>query len=273
MKSQIRNILTLACLTLVISCAEYEEKAPYPILERGASLRPIPTPWTSRPRLSLASPGTAITISMFSYNPEDLAKVEIYASYLSTTAVPAAAGSGSYANFIAPVGTGGMLLPQFPDSGTAPVTISYARYDVLVNGKTVATATTPSVSFTPLPRTLLKTLNGSSEISANQSFTLTELATATGTTLPVSSSTTIASQPAFLLTFVVTKTDGSVFSYVNSGPGINSNPATGKVIAHTWEDPATVNVVPKPAAKVYNVIVNGDEGSPFLPGLAIRVAP
>jgi hypothetical protein len=269
MKSLIKNILPLICLALVISCDSYEEKSPYPALSEGVSLRPIPTPWTARPRLSLASPGTGITISMFSYNADDLAKVEIYASYLPTTNVPAAAGSGSYANFVAPVGTAGMLLPQFPDSGTAPVTISYARYDVLINGKTAA-----GVAFTPaLPRTLLKTLNGSSEISANQSFTLTELAAATGTTLPASSSATIASQPAFLLTFIVTKTDGTVFSYVNSGPGVNTNPATGKLIAHTWEDPATANNVPKPAPKTYNVIVNGDEGSPFLPGVAIRIAP
>jgi hypothetical protein len=270
MKSLIyKSLLSVAMLIIVISCNDYDEKTPYPKFGEGVSLRPIPTPWTARPRLSLASPGTGITISMFSDNANDLAKVEIFASYLPATNVSAVASgstAATYANFIAPVTTAGMLLPQFPDSGTAPVTISYARYDNLLNGKTATGVTIPGPV---LPKALLKTLNGTSEISANQSFTLTELATATGIILPASSSATIDNQPAFLLTFVVTKTDGSVFSYINSGPGINTNPATGKVVAHMFKD---VSVTPA-VVRNYNVIVNGDEGSPFLPGVAIRVAP
>jgi hypothetical protein len=264
MKTTIKNILLSLPLIWVTACSDYDEKSPIPKFDEGVSLTVIPSPWTARPRLSLSDPAAGITLSMSSHNSQAIAALDIYVSYLSTANVPAAAGTGTYANFVAPVSTTGMLLPQFPDSGTSPVTISYSRYDVLINGKTTAS---PPVTFAPLPKTLLRTLTGS-EIFSDQTFTLTELATATGITLPATVSATIANQPAFLLTFVATKTDGGVFSYLNSGPGINSNPATGEVQTRTWIDTSVTPNVPKS----YTIIVSGVEGSPFIPGVSIRVA-
>jgi hypothetical protein len=269
MKSLIfKNLLSVVLIASVMSCGDYDEKSPYPSFEQGVSLRPIPSPWTARPRLSLASPSTSMTLSMFSYNPDELSQVDVYVSYLNNTVPPAASGAGSatYANWVAPVTTAGMLLtispdpiinvPIIPDSGTAPVTISYSRFDQLIKGVN----TTTGATYASIPKVLLKSLTGS-QVTSNISFTLAELAAATGTTLPGSVSGVQANQPAFLLTFDVTKTDGGKFSYVNSGPGINSNPATGKVVPHTYN------------GRTYNLIVNGDEGSPFLPGISIRIAP
>lgn len=240
-----------------ISCYD-ESKLPYPAFTDGVSLRALPNPWTSRPSMSLASPATPITLNFSSYNAADLAKVDIYVMYLNNATIAGVTGTATVANWVAPVGTGGFIA-QVPASGTAPVTISYARFDQLVKG---VTTTTPPVTFTPVTRALLRTLSGA-EIIGDKTFTLTELAAAAGVTLPGTVSATIANQPAFMLQFEVTKKDNSVFSYVNSGPGINANPATGRVATRVFN----------PGNLTYNIILSGEEGSPFIPGVSIRVAP
>jgi hypothetical protein len=225
------------------------------------SLRALPTPYSSRPQLSQASPGTALTFNFFSYNADQIAKVEIYASYLPATTVPAPlASTATYANYVAsntPAGISGVI-PEVPGSGDLPVTVLYARYDALIKG-----GTAPN-TFTPMPRVLLKTLAGS-EAVGNYSFTLTELATATGATIATPVSTNIANQSSFILVFEVTDVNGFVYNYLNSGPSITGGPATGRVLDKTY-------TLSNPT-KAYKWIMNGDEGSPFLPGTVIRVGP
>ncbi|MFM7852514.1 MAG: hypothetical protein ACKO96_11520 [Flammeovirgaceae bacterium] len=244
----------------VTSCYD-DSKSPYPDFSNGVSLRALPNPWTSRPIVSVSDPNrSSITFNFSSYNSDELSQVDIYVMYLPNSTIAGVTGTATVANWVAPVGTAGAI-PQVPESGSTPITISYARFDQLLKGRT---STTPPVSFTPRARFLLRSLTGSSIVSS-QSFTLAELVTATGVVLPSPIATTTTSQPAFMLQFEVTKKDNSVFSYSNSGPGITANPATGRVANRTFN--AGNASVP------YTIILSGEEGSPFIPGVSIRVVP
>jgi hypothetical protein len=268
MKILFKSIVFLTAAFLSASCYD-ESKLPFPEFIEGASLRALPSPWTARPAFSLANPSAPYVLNLSSYNETSLSKVDIFVSYLPNTAVPAAAGTGTYANFVAPVGTAGWI-PEVPASGSAPITISYSRYDGLIKGQNASTGAT----FTPLPKTLFRTLSG--QIVGDLSFTLSELATAAGVTLPATvppstTTTNLGNQPAFILIFEVTMNDGAVYSYINSGPGVTANPATGRVAARgfTGTDISGAPVTNKP----YSIILSGAEGSPFLPGISIRIAP
>jgi hypothetical protein len=263
------KVTVFACVLLFSASCYDESKLPFPQFAEGSSFRVVPKTWSARPTFSLATPLQSFTLSLSSYNASTISQVEVYVSFLPNTAVPAAMGTGNFNQFLAPVGTAGWIA-EVPSSGTAPVTISYARYDQLINGKTTA-----GVTFTALPRVLYTTLTGSQTIG-DFNVSLAELATAAGITLPASvpvavSTATVVTQPAFLLTFEVTKKDGTKFTYLNSGPGVIINPPTGRVAPKTFTglDIGGVPVV----NKAYNLILSGEEGSPFVPGISIRIAP
>jgi hypothetical protein len=258
MKTLNRILFTFLILSGTVSCYD-DSKLPYPKFEEGVSYRPLPSPWTSRPRFSAATPNADFVLNISSYNASSIEKVDVFVSYLPNTPVPATLASTlTYSNYLAPVSTAGAI-SEVPDSGTSPVTINYARYEVLKNG---ATTTNPPVLFTRLPRFLLTTLSGESAVGELK-FNLSQLISLTSAVLPITISTVTANQPAFILIFEVTKKDGNVFTYLNSGPGITANPPTGRVATRTFN----------PGNKTYNIILSGEEGSPFVPGVSIRVAP
>jgi hypothetical protein len=215
--------------------------------------------------LSLASPGTPIVFKMSSFNESSIQNVDVFVSYLPATVPPAAAGAGTatFANFVAPTAGAGVI-NEVADSGNAPVTISYTRYDQLINGRNSTTGAT----FTPLSRVLLRSVTSLADFSV----TLTELATAAGVTLPGASTVVMANQPAFLLTFVVTLKNGKIYSYINSGPGVTLNPANGRLVTRFFTGNDAVSGLPV-TNRSYGFILSGEEGSPFIPGVSIRVAP
>lgn len=264
-----RIVLIMITALTAVSCYD-DSQLPYPKFAEGVSLRVLPSPWTAKPTFSLANSSNPFTLSISSLTANDLSKVDVYVSYLPNTPVPAAAGTGNFNQFVAPVGTVNWI-PEVPGSGNAPVTISYARYDQLIKGRNAS-----GVTFTPMPRVLFRTLE-SSQIVGDFKFSLAELATATGITLPVSvpaatSTANLTAQPAFLLIFEVTKKDGSVYSYSNSGPGINANPATGRVATRGYTGP-NITGNGQLINQRYDIVLSGEEGSPFIPGVSIRIAP
>lgn len=271
MKKLINITLSVFAILLMSSCYD-DSKMPFPKFADGVNYRALPSPWTARPQMKLSAPNEQYTLNISSLNAGLISKVDVYVSYLpgSGTALPAALGSSAtYANFLAPVGTAGWI-PEVKASGSAPVSISYSRYDQLINGRT-----STGVAFTAMPRTLFRTLTGG-QITGNFTFTLAELATATNTTLPgsVANSNTAANvvlQPAFIFVFEVTTTDGRVFNYLNSGPGVTANPATGRVAARAFTGN---DISGSPVTnKAYSIILSGEEGSPFIPGVSIRIEP
>jgi hypothetical protein len=251
-----------------VSCFDYEDKSRFPEFIDGLNFRPLPSPWTARPRLSVANPTVPISFEISSLTLSSIASVEIYASYMPNVNMPAGvlAVNTTFANAVGAV-SGTQAIPEVPDSGRNPVTINYDRYDQLIKGVTRATATTPSVTFTPVPRVLVKKLNAA-DVLGIHSFTLAELVAATGATLPGAISATISQQPTFLFTFEVTNKNGQVFSYRNGSPGINGNPPTGRVAVRTWVNPTSGG-----ANKNYEIILSGNEGSEFVPGASVRVGP
>jgi|GEM_PF-2734646 len=269
MKIKYRLILIMITAIVAVSCYDASE-LPFPEFAEGVNFRALPSPWTAKPTFSLANPAQPFVLSVSSLNAASLSKVDVYVSYLPNTAVPAAAGTGNFNQFLAPVGIVNWI-PEIAGSGNSPVTIAYSRYDQLINGRNAA-----GVTFPAMPRVLFRTLN-ESQIVGNMSFTLTELATAAGIALPgsVPASTTgpnLTAQPAFLLIFEVTKKDGSVFSYLNSNPGVNATPATGRVQTRGFSGTDIVTALPV-SNKRYDIILSGEEGSPFIPGVSIRIAP
>jgi len=260
-------IVTVAAF-LAAGCSSYQSKSPIPAFSAGASLTAVPSPWTSRPFLSASAAGSSITYNFSSANLDELAKVDVFVTYLDNNTLPspnaAVTGGATVANWIAPITTGGMLIQPtkyLPQSGTAPISPSFTRYDQLVK-----------LTATPAPKVLLTTFTGA-DIAGDKTFTLAQLMSATGKTsfspapaLPSGGTPNFNSQPAFMLVFEATRKDGGLFSYVNSGPGITLNPATGKVVPHNWTSGSGANFA-------YNVIETGTEGSPFIPGVVIRVAP
>jgi hypothetical protein len=263
----ISRVFVIAVVTVsAASCFDDEGKVRFPDFIEGVNFRAIPSPWTARPRLSGANPENPITFKMTSLTENSIAKVDIYVSYLPNTNMPAnvIAANTTYANAVGPIRTENAI-PEVPDSGTFPVIISYTAYNVLING---STTTNPPVVFTPISRVLLKSLNAGS-IVGDHSFTLTELVNATGAVLPANLSTlTVPSQqPVFLFTFEVTDLNGMVFSYRNGSPATNVVPPTGRVAIRTWVNPSGG------ANKVYQIILDGEQGAEFVPGASVRVGP
>jgi len=259
----------MAAAFLAAGCSSYQSKSPIPAFAAGTSLVAIPTPWTSRPFFSLsAGASSSVTYNFSSYNLGELAKVDVFVTYLDNKVLPApnaaVTGGATVANWIAPISTANMLIQPakyLPQSGNNPIAPVFANYDKLIN-----------LASTPAPKVPLITFSGA-DIAGDKTFTLGQLMTATGkvsfTPAPVNptpATPNFNSQPAFMLVFEVTRKDGGLFSYVNSGPGVTNNPATGKVVLHNWTDPSGV-------VQKYQVIETGTEGSPFIPGVVIRVAP
>jgi len=242
--------------TLSVTSCYDESKLPYPSFVDGVNFRALPTPWTRNPSFSLANPGNSLVFSFSSLNSSEIQRVDVYAMFLNNAPLAGVTGTTTEANWIAPVPTVGYI-PQVPASGTSPVSINYTRYNEFRNGRTAA-----GFTFTAKNRVLVKTLNDV-QAFGNQAFVLTDLAALLGVTLPGSVSATIGNQPAFLLQFEVTKKDGSTFSYLNSNPGVNNNPATGRV----------ANRIFQPGSIPYTIILSGEEGSPFIPAVSIRLAP
>lgn len=253
---------------LIAGACDVEEKLPYPEFADGVSFRAIATPYNSRPQFSAADPGKAVTYNFFSYNPENISKADIYVSYLPTTAIPAILGTVSHANYIVqnnPAGTAG-LITQVPESGNLPPTFNYQRYGQLIAGSNLA-ATNP-VTFTPTPRVLLRTIQGS-ELANNHSFTLNDVVTALGIPVPTATSTNIANQAVFFLTFEVFDLDGNKFTYLNGSPSILAGGPQGRAVIKTFVDNSTT----PPTNRAYQVMLSGNEGSPFTPAASVRLAP
>lgn len=199
-----RKLLILFVFGWAVMACEDADKNPFPDFEEGASFRAVPAPFTVRPSLSLANIGSAsIDYAITSYNSEDIEKVDVFVSHLTV----------AQSNSVGPI----------PGGAATPVTINYVNYNNLITGATPA-----------VRKVLLRTIT---ELSGTQTFTAAELANAYG----VATSSILTNQ-SFILIFEVTKKDGKVFSYSNSGPGINGNPA--------------------PSA---------GEGSDFIPGVIIRI--
>jgi len=277
-----KSIFKYSCIVAAVAffaagCSSYQSKSPIPAFAAGTSLVAVPTPWTSRPFLSLSAAGSSVTYNFSSYNLDELAKVDVFVTYLDNNPIIGVTGPAAcplcatpipvpptVANWIAPISPADMLIQPgkyLPQSGSAPIAPSFVNYDKLIK-----------LAATPAPKVLLVTFTGA-DIKGDKTFTLAQLMSATGKTTfspaptnPTAANSTFDTQPAFMLVFEVTRKDGGLFSYVNSGPGITLNPATGKVVLHNWTDPGGV-------VRKYQVIETGTEGSPFIPGVVIRVAP
>jgi hypothetical protein len=199
-----RKLFILLALGWVTLACEDPDKNPFPDFEEGVSFRAVPAPFTVRPAFSLANiSSSSIAYATTSYNADDIEKVDIYVSHLTV----------AQSNSVGPI----------PGGAATPVTINYVNYNNLISGATPA-----------VQRVLLRSIT---EFDGTQTFTAADLAAAYG----VATSSILQNQ-SFILIFEVTKKDGKVFSYANSGPGINGNPA--------------------PAA---------GEGSDFIPGVIIRI--
>ena len=208
---KIKNIIfSLGLILSMISC-EDKSKNPFPTFIEGANLRVIPSPFTLRPALSLASiNSSSIAFTFSSENATAIQKVDIFVTSLS----------------VAESNTVGVI----PGAAATPVTIAYG-YNI---DNTKATGYHKLLLTNPARKKPLRTLTA---INGDQQFTAADLATASGVALG-----SMTLNQSFILIFEVTKTDGSVYSYVNSGPGIVANPA--------------------PTAT---------EGSDFIPGVIIRI--
>lgn len=266
MKLNYKHILIAAAL--IAGGCDVEEQLPYPEFKEGVSFRAITNPYNSRPQFSLANPAKAVTYNFFSYNPDNVSKVDVYVSYLPTTSVPAVLGTGSHANFViqnSPAGIAGVIA-QVPESGSLPPTFNYQRYGQLIAGSTLA-AQNP-VTFPAIPRVLLRSVAGS-ELLKDHSFTLNEVATALGMTLPATATSTITTQAAFFLTFDVFDLEDGKYSYLNGSPSILAGGPQGRSVAKVFVDNSTT----PPTNRNYQVMLTGNEGSPFTPAVAIRLAP
>lgn len=198
--------ISIVVITLIAWSCEDADKNPFPDFQNGASFRAVPSPYTTRPSLSLSSIANAsVNYSVTSYNADELEKVDVYVSHL-TTAQTTSVG-------------------PLPAAAATPVTVNYVNYNNLITGATPA-----------VRRFLFKSLT---TFEGNEVFSAVDLAAVTGVSL-----NTLAANQSFVLIFEATRKDGKVFSYVNSGPGINGNPA--------------------PSA---------GEGADFIPGVIIRVIP
>jgi hypothetical protein len=265
MKFNYKHILVATAL--IAGACDVEEKLPYPEFADGVSFRAIPAPYISRPQFSAADPGKAVTYNFFSYNADNVSKADIFVSYLPTTAVPAALGTVSHANYIVqnnPAGIAGVIA-QVPESGNLPPTFNYQRYAQLIAGSNLAT---PAVTFPATPRVLLRTIQGS-ELANNHSFTLNEVVSALGIPVPTASSSNIANQAVFFLTFEVYDLEGNKYSYLNGSPSILAGGPQGRAVAKTFVD----NTTTPPTNRAYQIMLTGNEGSPFTPGASIRLAP
>src|SRR5436190_154955 len=82
MKSMIKYTMIVAVVLLAVACDDYYSKTTIPNFAKGASLFVTPSPWTSRPQLSVAAPSTPLNLNIMSYNLDELDNVEVYVSYL-----------------------------------------------------------------------------------------------------------------------------------------------------------------------------------------------